>query len=264
MRVAYAGLRQGLIGAWCPSLGHYGQILPDYSAYSRNAMVSVAAWSARSGRFAPLVTGGAEEVSCPSSAVNVSGNFTLAMWFYATAYNGTYCTLFDKGNAYECALFFNTSGNITYAGFGKTVSAAAKTLGIALNQWQHVAVARTGTAVTYYRNGAPTATDTISGTTTGSSALSMGNNFSGGGTKPLGLYDDIRSFTRALTGSEIAILASRPGIGLVPQRQRRAMLGGTQAYLNVGGTWKTATPWVNVGGVWKQAAPNVNVGGTWK
>lgn len=34
--------------------------------------------------------------------------------------------------------------------------------------------------------------------------------------------------------------------------------------VNVGGTWKSATPWVNVGGTWKQAIPWVNVGGTWK
>lgn len=35
--------------------------------------------------------------------------------------------------------------------------------------------------------------------------------------------------------------------------------------VNVGGTWKTATPYVNVGGEWKEVTEAyVNVGGTWK
>lgn len=37
-----------------------------------------------------------------------------------------------------------------------------------------------------------------------------------------------------------------------------------QVWVNVGGTWKPATPWVNVNGTWKQAKACVNVNGTWK
>lgn len=34
--------------------------------------------------------------------------------------------------------------------------------------------------------------------------------------------------------------------------------------INVGGTWKEATPFVNVGGVWKQATPFIKINGEWK
>jgi hypothetical protein len=34
--------------------------------------------------------------------------------------------------------------------------------------------------------------------------------------------------------------------------------------INVGGTWKTAKPYIKVGGIWKQATGYLNVGGVWK
>ena len=34
--------------------------------------------------------------------------------------------------------------------------------------------------------------------------------------------------------------------------------------VNIGGVWKTGTPWVNIGGVWKQGDAFVNIGGVWK
>jgi hypothetical protein len=38
---------------------------------------------------------------------------------------------------------------------------------------------------------------------------------------------------------------------------------GTQAWINVAGTWRQATVYINVGGVWKVATPYVKVG-TWR
>jgi hypothetical protein len=50
------------------------------------------------------------------------------------------------------------------------------------------------------------------------------------------------------------LLASRRGIGLVPQRQRRTSASSKRLHLNVGGTWKETVPYINVGGTWKEAA----------
>jgi hypothetical protein len=69
-----------------------------------------------------------------------------------------------------------------------------------------------------------------------------------------GAIDDARVYSRVLTPAEILLLASRRGIGLVPQRQRRTSASSKRLYLNVGGVWKETVPFVNVGGVFKEAA----------
>jgi hypothetical protein len=71
---------------------------------------------------------------------------------------------------------------------------------------------------------------------------------------PTGAIDDARVYNRVLTPPEIALLASRRGIGLVPQRQRRTSASSRRLYLQVGGTWKETCPYVNVGGTWKEVA----------
>lgn len=38
----------------------------------------------------------------------------------------------------------------------------------------------------------------------------------------------------------------------------------TKVWINVGGVWKLATPYIKVGGVWKTTTPYINVSGTWK
>jgi hypothetical protein len=69
-----------------------------------------------------------------------------------------------------------------------------------------------------------------------------------------GRVDDARVYNRCLTQPEIAVLASRRGIGLAPQRQRRTSASSKRIHLNVGGAWKETVPFVNVGGVFKEAA----------
>ena len=77
-----------------------------------------------------------------------------------------------------------------------------------------------------------------------------------------GDVDDVRVYRRALTAQEIGLLASRRGIGLVPQRQRRYY--PRKMWVNVGGDWKNADTYQNVGGDWKLTVPYINDGGTWK
>jgi hypothetical protein len=93
--------------------------------------------------------------------------------------------------------------------------------------------------------------------------LQSGERFTGSGTdRSGGAIDDIRVYNRALTLSEIRLLSTRRGIGLVPQRQRRYY--PRKPWINVGGTWKNADMYKNVGGEWKLTVPYVNDGGTWK
>ena len=76
-------------------------------------------------------------------------------------------------------------------------------------------------------------------------------------------WDDIRLYNRALTASEIRLLASRRGIGLSPLPDRAAGMP-RKLFVNVGGTWRDGDAYVNVGGTWKLGTPFVNAGGTWK
>jgi hypothetical protein len=78
-----------------------------------------------------------------------------------------------------------------------------------------------------------------------------------------GYLDDIRIYDRAITLSEIRLLASRRGIGLTPLPDRAAGMP-RKLFVNVGGTWRDGDAYVNVGGAWKLGTPFVNAGGTWK
>ena len=260
MRRDLESLRQGLVGAWCPSLGYTGPLVVDRSARRRNG-AAVGAWTAWNERLALACNGFTSAVTIPSAVSVIGGDFTVAFWFQLSAFNGTYLTLLDKGGsnqAREFSVFFNTSGNVTYAAFATTAAdntGSPLALGITTGSWQHIAITRIGSRVFYHRNGINTSSrDVTSATTSANFDWSFGDNPSLGGTKPVGAYDDIRMFNRALTQPEIALLASRRGIGLVPQRQRRTSASSKRLWINVGGTWRETVPYVNVSGTWKEAA----------
>ncbi len=77
------------------------------------------------------------------------------------------------------------------------------------------------------------------------------------------ISDDLRIYNRALTLTEIRLLASRRGIGLQPLPDRAVSLP-RKLFVNVGGTWRDGDAYVNDGGTWKLGTPFVNAGGTWK
>ena len=270
----YDNLRRGLVGAWCPSVSGGGPTVPDLSQYRRNATATgVPFVGSGSGLSALLNTAssGSQELVIPSSVSIVSGNYTLSLWVRVNAYNGTYCTLFEKfsGGVREFGVFFNTSGAISYAQVGNNPDGGPAVSGsFAIGVWTHFAMTRPagplgGLRTTFYFNGtARGVSDPINGTTTTSAGWSFGQSPSGN-TKPNANYDDIRFYTKALAPAEIATLASCRGVGLMPTRTRRPSVGSI-FYVNVGGTWKSAKSWVNVGGTWKSATPKTRVGGAWK
>ena len=266
MIAPYQALQHSLIGAWCPSL-QPGPVVVDQSRWRRNGSFTGTTQITR-GRYGISVSGG-QTFNAASTASVVAGNFTVSLWVYIAAYNGGFCALLDKGTNganRETSVFFDTNGNISYAVVGvSAVSGTSRTLGLQSGAWQHFSMVRNATTVTYYLNGVAKSTDTgLNGTTSTTANWSFGFNPTGGGTNFSGAYDDIRLWTRALSGAEIALLASAPGVGLRVQRQRRVRKLGNQFFVRVGGVWKNATPYLNVGGTWKQADPKINVAGVWK
>jgi hypothetical protein len=78
-----------------------------------------------------------------------------------------------------------------------------------------------------------------------------------------GQLDDIRLYNRALTLTEIRLLASRRGIGLTPLPDRAAGLP-RKLSVNVGGTWRPADAYVHNGTAFRLSDAKINVAGVWK
>lgn len=266
----YATLRDGLTGAWCPSLAATGSLLVDYSAYRCNATLSGSAtWSA-----------GAIDLSATSTFADIphrsvhnpsASGFSLSVWFSTPTTSLNFADVIaSKVDNFLPYYAWSIQGNgtgILVFGMANTAGSTVfpSATGIAANRWYHICGTYDGSTARVFLNGVETGNAALSGTpftTTNNARISETVPFTG--RQWPGLIDDMRLYGRALRRSEIALLATRRGIGLQPTRHRRAKVLGSQFWTRDAGTWKKATTWINVGGTWKQGTPKINVGGTWK
>ena len=271
-RYEYPSLRQGLVGAWCPSLGSSGYLLPNRARQSNNATHSGAITAAPGGTTLDL---SGTQFADLGSAVTLYPSLTSVTWsgwVRMRSFTNTYNSLLETQGAasnYQFSPFIKSNGKLAFYVYQTSVlqsnydGTGAFTL--AVNNWYHLCFTFLGgVALTGYVNGildqnvaSPIATITSSTASVlvGSSAF---------GTRTLnGQLDDIRLFSRVLTLAEIRLLASRRGIGLTPLPDRAAGLP-RKLSVNVGGTWRAADSYVNVGGVWRLGQASVNVEGTWR
>jgi hypothetical protein len=109
------------------------------------------------------------------------------------------------------------------------------------------------------------ATSTAAQATVNLSVFLLGRSLDGGSNNWWfdGQMDDARLYNRALTLSEISLLASRRGIGLTPLPDRGGGLP-RKLSVNVGGDWRAADAYVRTATDWRLSQASVNVGGTWK
>jgi hypothetical protein len=285
-------LRQGLVGAWCPSLGASGLSLIDRSGRNNHGTLTNMGgqdnWRPSGGLCGGVLglnfDGTNDNVSVPASTALTSVVW-CSFWFRLTQ------TLTPATKRYTLANFcsesvtpfrtslyvgFNVLGFgpadgtgrlnvLTYdANAGTTTSGAYTTqdFASATNRWYHVSCGWNRSAWRLFIDGVE---DTNAQSTQRAATTTPTNVSLIGGTdnrySPV-LLDDIRVWNRPLSQAETRLLATRPGIGLVPQRQRRYY--PRTPWINVGGTWKNADMYQNVGGEWKLTVPYVNDGGTWK
>jgi hypothetical protein len=126
-----------------------------------------------------------------------SGNFTVELWAYQTAYQGFYNTLIARWGSPNIWILYVSGGAVSFLpsangtgndGFGMGVG------GFTLNTWHHIAVVRSGSQITVYRDGIGGTPGSFPGSLfTASSALVIGTNLGGPtGRSAQGYIDDVR------------------------------------------------------------------------
>ena len=274
-RTEHSSLRQGLVGAWCPSLGASGLLLIDYSGRNSHGpltnMDGQDNWRA-SGSGLALNFDGTNDIVTPPDRTRLAGNaaFSVCAWI-KTASDGT---ITDAGNnigTLPCLVRTTSTGGMSFSGGGPIIQ---KTGVYSVNVWSHVALVYPGTVirdVVFFGGGVDLGTGTEGG---GAGAGNIANNYSAASTLRIGSrtnstaffngqMDDLRVYSRALTPAEIRLLASRRGIGLTPLPDRAAGLPRRWS-VNVGGTWREADAYVRTPTDWRLSDPKINVGGVWK
>lgn len=265
-RYEYPSLRQGLVGAWCPSLGG---TLADRSG--RGNYASIGGLAIESQRGFLCMTNRLGGSSSSSLAVPLLGDISATISMYARQDNTSFTVLGGLGTSGTTGsgFFIATNGGNTFQLGFTTVSFSSGTVS-SLSAWAHLCAVKSpgplNTTARLFFNGAEVSGSSAS--TTVPNVLSSSFFLCDYGAN-LGAYrgttaiDDVRVYNRALTPAEIRLLASRRGIGLTPLPDRAAGLP-RRFSVNVGGTWLAADSYVNVGGVWRLGQPSVNVGGVWK
>jgi len=267
-RQEFSSLRQGLVGAWCPSLGASGLSLIDRSGQNNHGTLTNMGeqdnWRASGSGVALNFDGTDDLVLSPASQPYqfASGkSFTASAWIYPAA-NKNHSIASFGNNGWD---LYVSLGN--YLEFAKTnvanAGSSAATNGVTLNKWTHVSITNiVGSTVEFFINGVSVRTAAFTSTYTYTSEFRVGSTQS----QSLawnGQLDDIRVYNRALTPPEIRLLASRRGIGLTPLPDRAAGLP-RKLSVNVGGTDRPSDAYLHVGGAWKLAQASINVAGVWK
>jgi hypothetical protein len=222
----YASLRQGLVGAWCPSLGASGFRLIDRSGYNNHGTLTNMAptsWVA-SNKGAINFTAG----NIPLNFLPFLGPLTVSIWIRKT---GNPAALEVPFSCSQASGFFNqmffigveTDGRIRFQGrSSNTDNNAYSTSSLQANTWTHVCgFGEFGKSVSIAINGRVEATSTSAtvNSITGVSGV-IGSYDQGRVYNPyLGMFDDTRIYKRALTPAEINLLyTGGRGVGLAPER----------------------------------------------
>ena len=220
-----SSLKQGLVGAWIPSVSGSGLLLPDLSGYGNNGTLTnmdASDWvSSQYGRALDF-DGTDDNVDFGSSSIlNCVNGLTISLWAKRNGAGGglaNYHAWLQRfgGSTTGYQLYVPNSDNVLRF-YTNTIVVSSYTMSD--TEWHHLLVTNNGTTTRIY----------VDGIQRGSASQSLvdvptstTNNFGRFGTSGAanGQLDDIRIYNRALTESEIRLLASRPGIGLEPRKPK--------------------------------------------
>jgi hypothetical protein len=234
----------GLIGAWCPSLGATGTIALDRTKYHRDLTLATyefgqgygGSGSGMAFDFQPGF-GGAYTYDISRVPSYSTGQFiTVSGWHSPRSlgadeyyWNNAIFEIATDNVEYGQRLILQASydpnEHITYV-FTDGVFAENNLyiLGApTLNQWYHYCFVITGQEFQFYLNGNLNQYGTFAFDYLLDPAYFLNVGYRDGWDNYDGHIDDVRLYNRALTGAEVKALASRRGIGLEQQRWRRRL-----------------------------------------
>jgi hypothetical protein len=228
--MSYASLRQGLVGAWCPSLGPSGNTLLDRSGYGNHGtltnMDAGTDWVGSRYGWALDFDGANDYVNC-GSQVRVGPLLTLSIWVNTTSSAsgrrmfanepGDFTTSFSIYSDASQWYFFTSAPSPDQ--FAQVALGLHSQIGT--GQWVHLAVTYDGGTVVAYRNGVSVGSSSWGrgillpqGVTVLGATFYMGSFMS----YFSGSIADARLYSRPMTLPEIRLLGTEPGIGLKPER----------------------------------------------
>lgn len=243
------------IAAWCPSQsGPAGVQLADYSGGVRHgsltAMDPPTDWVPSAGKYSLDFDGTDDYVALPrSAALEAATLYSVSLWFYARSVTGAREYIAYRSTSVANTILFQIDTNGADLRFiarddAGTIANATSTGGAATGVWTHAVGVRVGNNLELFKNGRSVATASAAVGATTPTVFTLGACFAGLGTPSLfvdGQIDDVRVYARAITGTEIALLARRRGIAYETQpfssyraaaaggnRRRRVLLMGSQ------------------------------------
>ena len=279
-RYEYPSLRQGLVGAWCPSLGASGLTLIDRSGRgSHGTLVNMGGqqnWTPSGGAVSLQFDGSNDYVTMGNSPAHdvFNGNCTISIWARVPWFppaGSAPPPLLSKGYRYVSSFngvaihyFEYVSVNYFQCNFGASgTQNDTNCANVSANVWYHCVWQIDGATRRAYLNGVLSDSRSHSAFVNSSTCDLMIGSQSASTPYLNGAIDDFRLYSRALTLAEIRLLASRRGIGLTPLPDRAAGLP-RRFSVNVGGTWRSADAYVRTPTDWRLSDPKINVGGVWK
>ena len=228
----YASLRQGLVGAWCPSVsGPYGYSLPDLSGYGNHGTLTNmdpgSDWVVSDGKGALDFDGSNDYVTNSQMNFPKVGDFiSVSMWINWLSTQTDYRLPFgigaDVSGGNRGYYIWRSNTGYIRSEFGSSTGVALSPTTTSNNVWTHVAAVYNKVTNKLFLNGKEVcSTNYSSANFTSSSTLQIGAIFSSGISNTVYYtncqMDDVRIYRRILTDSEIRLLASERGIGLAPR-----------------------------------------------
>ena len=217
----YASLRQGLVGAWCPSLGASGFSLIDRSGYGNHGTLTNmdpgTDWVASGGKLALDFDGVNDQINLGSSVVLDTRSFAISFWAAQTG--GASATMpIGNRNTTDSYVWFRSAN---YLRMVFPVGPVEFTSVTSFVGWSHYVL--TGrifssglSSIGLSVNSLPQSPINVSDSTFTVNTLGAGYS---GAFWFLGQIDDARIYNRPLTQPEIQLLyTGGRGAGLTPER----------------------------------------------
>jgi hypothetical protein len=249
-------LKQGLVGAWIPSLGPTGLRLEDRSPYKNHGTLTnmdpATCWKQSGGADALNFSGGIDDRVVSTIDSNYfktyTNPFTFSCFAYIRSWRGAggfesatfvsigtvdYQAISFQAWKKKLTIYADTNGTINWE-FGDTPPIGSWDL--SLGTWLHLSGTRSPSGIyTVFVNGIANGSVTnTSNLIINNNTLKFGGHYGGNTTYDFdGLIDDVRIYNRALTAQEIqALYLGGRGYGFRPQRERYVL--GTET-INTGG-----------------------------